>query len=392
MERGPFGNQRITPAGEERVEGGVVDGGQRAQHQVEERQRLLAAHLAEDGHRLDDVVADQREPHLERGAEVGGGRVAAGPTGILQRARGALDRIRDIGMRAVGHDHGEHGWLDALGEVRGAVARIAVARAAQQIERDAEVGDAAGHRSGRVHPRDRRRRRGRDDRHVGDAAPRDLQRQDAARGGGDADRSTEVGADSERAHAGGQRHRFPTARAAGRRVGVPRVDRRAREAAVGVPAQRDVGHVRATDDDRARLAESLHRRTVLGRDRVLECLQSERRRAARDVDVLLDRDGHAVERATRLPRRDRAVGCIGLRTRRLREHFDDRVHAAVHRVDAVEMGVDDFSARRLARADEARQLPCGHLPELGHTRHSPCPHARMRRVITPGRRRRGPRH
>ena len=84
-----------------------------------------------------------------------------------------------------------------------------------------------------------------------------------------------------------------------------------------------------------------------------------------DVDVLLDRDRHAVQRADVAAAGDGAIGGIS-RGDGLGQEGDDGVEVAVDGVDASEQGVEDLAAGRLLLADHVRQFEGRQLPELTH--------------------------
>ena len=129
-------------------------------------------------------------------------------------------------------------------------------------------------------------------------------------------------------------------------------------------AQAEVGEVRARDRDRAGAAQALDLRRVDGGDRLGQRGDPGRRRGARDVDVLLDRERDAVQRAGAL---GRGVGRIGRRARLVGQHEHDRVEVGVDGLDALEVRIDDLARGDLARGDQFGQLSGTATPQLlGH--------------------------
>ena len=126
-----------------------------------------------------------------------------------------------------------------------------------------------------------------------------LDRGDAAAVGGVAQRAADVVAEPERAHPAGQRGGLAAARAAGGDGRVPRVAGQAAQRGVGVHAQAEVGQVGPGERDRPGRAHPLDHRRVDRGDGLLERRHPVGGGRAGDVDVLLDGDRDAVERAER---------------------------------------------------------------------------------------------
>ena len=123
----------------------------------------------------------------------------------------------------------------------------------------------------------------------------------------------------------------------------------------------EVRQVRAADRDRARGAQALDLRRVDGGDGLGERRDPGRRGRAGDVDVLLDRERDAVQRAAAPVRR---VGRVGGRARLVGQHDDDRVQVAVHRLDALQVRVDDLARGHLAARDQLGQFTGATAPKL----------------------------
>ena len=91
-----------------------------------------------------------------------------------------------------------------------------------------------------------------------DQPVRRFQPDKAAQRGRPARRSARVRRGRDGHHAGGQGHRRPARRAAGRPGGVPRVQRPAEQPVLGDPFERELGRVRLADRDRAGRPEQPH--------------------------------------------------------------------------------------------------------------------------------------
>ena len=123
-----------------------------------------------------------------------------------------------------------------------------------------------------------------------------------------AERTADVVPEAERAHARGERRALTTtgsARGLGR---VPRVVGVAMQRALRGDAQPEVGQVRATDGDGTRAAHPLHERGIDRCHRVGERRDRLRGGCPCEVDVLLHRHGHAVQRPERTTRGDAIYG------------------------------------------------------------------------------------
>ena len=167
-------------------------------------------------------------------------------------------------------------------------------------------------------------------------------------GGGAANRVAGVGAESDRAEAGGHRRRRSARGTSGhpvRIVGVPGVTRHHRaEGLVGT--ERIFGHVRLGQHDRAGLADPAHLEGVVARHRVLKRTRSGGRGQIGGVVVVLDDRRDALERPSGIEAGgpDSRVRFPGA-DRRLRVHGDDRMEgrsAPVVRLDAGQVGRDQF--------------------------------------------------
>ena len=144
--------------------------------------------------------------------------------------------------------------------------------------------------------------------------------------------------------------------AAARPLQVPGVVRPAEERVVALLVEEQLGHVRLAEDDRARVAQAVDERTVPLRQRVAPARQPECRRQALDVELLLHGDRHAGERPELLTAGPRVVHGGRLRARFVETAGDDGVQPLVHRLDAVDVGLDHLTRRDGSLSDPAGKL------------------------------------
>ena len=148
------------------------------------------------------------------------------------------------------------------------------------------------------------------------ASERGLVTCDSGEGRGQADRATAVGTDGEGAQARRHRGCRTTARAAGRARRIAGVAGDAERARVRDRYHRQLGHRRLAQDDRAGFAQTRGHGRVVRRPRNTRGRASARARHPGDIDMVLDRNRHAVERAER---RAGAMACLaGTRSRECR--------------------------------------------------------------------------
>jgi hypothetical protein len=92
--------------------------------------------------------------------------------------------------------------------------------------------------------------------------------------------------------------------------------------------------------------------------------------SADGTEVVLDREGHAVE-GTDGPRlRQRGVGAGGLRQGALGVDLHHGVDRRVDLLDAPQVGVDDLHRRDRPRAEQAGESQRGRLGEIGRAHRS----------------------
>ena len=108
---------------------------------------------------------------------------------------------------------------------------------------------------------------------------------------------------------------------------------------------RELGELRLGENDRARGLEILRQRRFIWRHEIGEGERAAGRRHVRRMDVVLERDGNAVQRTENAPVRALAVERVG-DGERARIHRDDRVQLVLVRRDAREILRDDLVRRR----------------------------------------------
>ena len=117
----------------------------------------------------------------------------------------------------------------------------------------------------------------------GDVAPLGLQSDDAAGGGGNANRSAGIGADGAERHAGRDRDRRSAARSARRSRRIVRIAHRAESRVLAGRAERELVEVGLADEHRAGFAQARGHDRIVGRD-VIFADQRSRGGAARPSD------------------------------------------------------------------------------------------------------------
>jgi len=120
------------------------------------------------------------------------------------------------------------------------------------------------------------------------------------------------------------------------------------------------------DNDIARSAHSLDDRRVNRRDRAGESRNTPGRREACDVDVLLDREGNAVQRPERRTCGNLAVRFSRVASRLFSECLHNGVETRIDSLDAAQMCFDDLNAGKVFSRNSPGQLASGQSPEFGH--------------------------
>ncbi len=171
---------------------------------------------------------------------------------------------------------------------------------------------------------------------------------DAAEGGGDADRAAEIGALGERQHAGRDRNRGAARRARRAERAIPGIAGGAEHRIDGVGAGRKFRRIGLGKQDGAGRLEATHHLGVLVGNEIFEQWRPEGGSDAGGVRHVLDAEGQAVKRPERLAVHDRGLGPPRRGSRGLRGEGHDRIELGVDPRDRREMGVE-----HLDRADRA---------------------------------------
>ncbi len=189
--------------------------------------------------------------------------------------------------------------------------------------------------------------------------------------GRDADRAAAVGALGERHQPVRHGRRAAARRAAGVVRGVERIPGRTEEVVVGDAAEPHHRAVRLADQDRAGLLDALGEHAVGVDHEILERAHaSERARpAGLEVEQVLHRRRHAVQRAQLLAGHDRALGLLGALARIVVALEHEGVEARVALLDALDDGVHDLDGRELPAPDASRHLRRRHVREIICERH-----------------------
>ena len=142
----------------------------------------------------------------------------------------------------------------------------------------------------------------------------------------------------------------------GERSQIPGVLRAAVQRIVGLVHQQQLRHVGLAQHDRAGAAQPGHERIV---DRVNlggKAVDALGRSSARDVKTFLDRDRHAVQRAERLAALPSPIGFERGGAGLVKQLDHDRVESRIDRLDAANVGFDQFRAGQFAGGDLAGHL------------------------------------
>lgn len=119
-------------------------------------------------------------------------------------------------------------------------------------------------------------------------------------------------------------------------------------------AQTEIRQVRPADQDCPSRPHPLDNRRVERRHRFRKGKQTLDCRGTRQIDVLLDRKRHSVERTKVVARLHRPISSICSRPGLVREHTDNGIYRRVHLLDSGEVRVDHLTARHLPEGDH----PC----------------------------------
>jgi len=162
-----------------------------------------------------------------------------------------------------------------------------------------------------------------------------------------ADRSTRVATERRKRFVGSHSSRAATARTAGNTVKIPRIAGYTPTRVLGGTAHRKLVHVRAPEQNCARVAEPLHHKRVINRCVALEDLGGTGTGLTIYVDHILDRNRNTAKKFAVL-RDPPAVDRVGLRKSIICIHPEISFQFAVNGLNAIEKRL-----RRLARGNVA---------------------------------------
>ena len=303
---------------------------------------------------------------LDMGAGLGEGLDRLGH----HRSHARIDR-EDVEVRAVGDLQAADRAARRGDEVDRALEAVGIARivAGDRRQRDGGVLDRAGERAFEeerkgagegIRPRD-----------VGHPPERCLVAIDAGPRGRNADRAAAVGAFGQRQQPVGDRARAAARRAAGVLGDVEGIARRTEQVVVADPAEAHHRAVGLPHEDAAGLFDMLGEAAMEAGHEVLQRAHAaEGRDPARlEVEQVLDRHRHAMERAQRIALHHRALGLPGRLARIVEAVIDEGGDARIAGLDPRDGGVDHLDRRKLARADAQGQVGQAGVGELVGQRH-----------------------
>ncbi len=177
------------------------------------------------------------------------------------------------------------------------------------------------------------------------------------------DASADVRTDPEGRHPCGDRGRLAAGRSPAGMPERPWIRRLPEERIARLGIEHRLREVRASEKDRARLVQQRHQRCIALGDTSAPCRDAECRRLSRNVETLLDGNGHPVERAARFVA---SAPCV--RRRRVGHGLVVKdsgkgVQAPVQRGDAIEVRAQDFLCRDFATSQHGCQPGGRGLPK-----------------------------
>ena len=290
------------------------------------------------GDRTEDHAAqqDHRQRHLldlrAEAAEDGGS--GAHRLARLPLEEAAFEQLADHADAQPAHVSVE--CRDVVGHRKPCTELVLRIVAGDRSEDQRRIGDAACHRPGGIH-----RPHQRQDPVTAHPAPRRPYADDAVIGGRVADRSAGVLAECRRAERRRRSDATTGAGGAGVVLDVPRIPRLA-ERPIARSEHAPLGHVELSEHYRARVAKPRHRGGVLVWHEVGECSRAVRRAHALGEELILHRDGDAVQRTEPIAAHHRGLGVLCLPQGRVTRNGDVRVQRFVPAVDPVEVGLHEI--------------------------------------------------
>src|SRR5271165_1183585 len=234
-------------------------------------------------------------------------------------------------------------------------ASVAIVRTLHHFEQSPHISHGPCHGPNHANQRERSARRGKV---TGgrNAARRRLEPADAAEMCRHSNRSTAVTADAARRHPGYNRRRLAAAGAARGAFEIPWAVGAAVQQVVRLPRHQQFRRIRDSENDRSRLAQARHQRSVFGRN--VSSAQAGARFASqsRHVQRTFNADGNAVQRAKRFAAQHRSFGVTGFAPNTFGVDVHERVQFWVEPRDPQEMSLRQFDRRDLLLADLQRHL------------------------------------
>ena len=236
-----------------------------------------------------------------------------------------------------------------------------------RFEQDARIGDAARDRTGMVETFRKRH-------HACHAhkSERRLQPDDPAKRRGNADRSARIGAHGCEAHSRGDGRRRSSARAPGNSLARPGIARAAEVRVLAGDAVGELVHVGLAEKNRSGPRQPSGHVAVSVGNEIRENLRAGRGANAARPEIVLQRNGNAVQRAARAAPPNFPLGGLRLAPRTSGEHREKRIEAGIAALDARERRFDQIERRNFLPPQQARRLLDRKKRQLGFGASRPC--------------------
>ena len=179
--------------------------------------------------------------------------------------------------------------------------------------------------------------------------------ENAAEVGRIADRAADVRADFQAGHTARQRCRGAAGRAAGAALRVPRIVGGAVNIVIALEVSQPQGYVRLSENHGPGGLQPLDRQRIFSGDIVLQLRRAERRRQPGDVERLLARHRHAVQRSPDLTTRQSRVRLPGTLTGAIGIQHDNGVKLRVEPAHPFQVVVQKLQAADLPVPNRLRQ-------------------------------------
>ena len=190
-------------------------------------------------------------------------------------------------------------------------------------------------------------------------AERRFESHHAAQRRGNPDRASRIRPHRRRAQTRGHRNRAPAARPSRDSLQVAWIVRRAEMDVVARHSVSEFVQVRFPQHDGARRAQPCHNLRIAVRHELRQDLRPGGRPHTFRPDVVLQRDGNAMERSPPASARDFPLRPLRLRQRRLPHHRQVGIQPRIQPFDPLEIRAHQVDRRELPRAHEFGQLRDG---------------------------------